>query len=164
MQKDATFSPDRVHRYTLSRQWNGMQPVCGFIMLNPSTADENYLDPTLTRCLNYAGQWGYGTMLVANIFAFRSTGPEGLLSCDDPIGPDNDRAIMEVVRGSNLVICGWGNTSSVKRLIYPRSEKVLSIIKGIGAKAYALRINKDGTPGHPLYLKATLKPIPYKED
>ena len=103
-------------------------------------------------------------MIVANLFAFRSTEPEGLLDCDDPIGPENDRAILEVSRGSDLLICGWGNTSKVKKMIYQRADKVLSIMKNANVKTHCLRINKDGTPGHPLYLKSTLKPIPYKED
>ena len=48
---ECTFSPDRRHRYGLVHRWN---PLFGdklvlWIGLNPSTADEAKLDPTLTR-------------------------------------------------------------------------------------------------------------------
>ena len=39
------------------------------IGLNPSTADENENDPTITRCINFAKSWGYGSVCVTNLFA-----------------------------------------------------------------------------------------------
>jgi len=36
------------------------------IGLNPSTADENENDPTITRCINFAKSWGYGGVCVTN--------------------------------------------------------------------------------------------------
>ena len=58
--KSATFSEDELYRYSLRRVWNPDRNLCAFIMLNPSTADENVLDPTVRRCYNYAQAWGYG--------------------------------------------------------------------------------------------------------
>ncbi len=49
-----------------------------FIGLNPSIADETIDDPTITRCINYAKAWGYGTLLMTNLFAFRSTYPKDI--------------------------------------------------------------------------------------
>ena len=64
---------------------NGHKGTCLFIMLNPSTADALKLDPTVTRCYNYAGAWGYGHLLVANLFALRSTDPDRLYHHHDPV-------------------------------------------------------------------------------
>jgi hypothetical protein len=44
--KGATFSPDRAYRYKLWRTWDQSLPTLAFVMLNPSTADEEQLDPT----------------------------------------------------------------------------------------------------------------------
>ena len=51
-------------------------PLILFIGLNPSTADETKNDPTIRRCINFAKDWGYGGVMIANLFAFRSTSPE----------------------------------------------------------------------------------------
>ena len=60
MVSTATLSPCGVYRYDLTRVWDRQRPLCLFLMLNPSTADAERSDPTVTRCLNYAHAWGYG--------------------------------------------------------------------------------------------------------
>ena len=56
------FSPDRVYRYTLLHSWRGLldaeDRIACWIALNPSTADENQLDPTLRRIRGYSMKWG----------------------------------------------------------------------------------------------------------
>ena len=73
MIKDAILSEDRKYRYILSRTWDETKPTVLFIGLNPSTADEKTDDPTIRKCINYAKCWGYGKILMANLFAFRNT-------------------------------------------------------------------------------------------
>lgn len=82
----ARFSPDRVYRYDLVRDWDTRQQVVAFIGLNPSTADESEDDPTIRRCIRYARDWGYGGIVMLNAFAFRATDPR-----DDEGAPGADR-------------------------------------------------------------------------
>ena len=63
-------------------------------MLNPSTADEHVLDPTVKKCVKWAKQWGFGALDVCNIFAWRSTDPKLLYNLKDPVGPENDHWIQ----------------------------------------------------------------------
>ena len=93
----ATFSPCRRYRYTLWRQWDERPPAT-FIMLNPSTADETANDPTVERCQRRAQAMGYGGVRVANIFALRSTDPRALYTAEDPVGPENDHALLTLAR------------------------------------------------------------------
>ena len=51
----AVFDETRRYRYRLSREWLLGDGVCCFIMLNPSTADETVLDPTVRRCIGVSG-------------------------------------------------------------------------------------------------------------
>ena len=91
MERGAKFSLDRVYRYRLWRFWDKRKGIVLFIGLNPSTADEKVNDPTIRRCIGYAMDWGYGGMLMGNIFAYRNTYPETLKICGvDPIGIEND--------------------------------------------------------------------------
>jgi len=82
----ARFSPCRRWRYLLWRRWDPARPVANFLMLNPSTADEFKLDPSCTRARVYAERWGYGALIVTNIFGWRATDPDEMKAVRDPVG------------------------------------------------------------------------------
>src|SRR4051812_15620668 len=71
MKTTAEFSPCRRYRFALWRRWDSGPQVL-FAMLNPSTADETTNDPTIRRCIGFARAWGFGSLAVGNLFAFRT--------------------------------------------------------------------------------------------
>lgn len=152
----ATFDETRTYRYTLWRSWASGGTVC-WVMLNPSTADENVLDPTLRRCKDYSDRWGFGRMTVANLYALRSTDPKALWRHDDPVGPGNDEAILNLARSADLVMVGWGTNAKPER-----AEAVLGLIREAGKEPRCLKITSRGFPNHPLYLPKKLAPIPFE--
>jgi hypothetical protein len=151
--KNATFSDCRKYRYALSRTWNGKKKTILFIGLNPSTADEKIDDPTIRRCINYAQNWGYGSLLMVNLFAYRATMPSELKNAINPIGNDNDLYIIELSKKADLAVAAWGN----KGTLLNRDKEVKKIIPNL----MCLKINKSGQPAHPLYQKKDLKLIKY---
>jgi hypothetical protein len=151
----ATFSPCRRWRYLLWRRWDESKPVANFLMLNPSTADEVKLDPTCARARDYAERWGYGALIVTNIFAFRNTNPNQMKTAKDPVGPGNDAAIVRAARDSALVICAWGNHGA----FLERSARVKTLLNQKRIPLHALRVNANGEPAHPLYLPGKLTPL-----
>ena len=165
----ATFSPCRKYRYSLTRTWDdGLGKVC-FLGCNPSTADETINDPTVTRCINFAKDWGFGTMEMLNIFALRSTDPKELYKSAEPVSPPyklqdglftftdyNDLAILKSCSDSDLIVCCWGNHGKYLH----RGELVTAMLKY--RTIMCLGITKQGYPKHPLYLRADTKPIVYK--
>jgi hypothetical protein len=126
-------------------------------MLNPSTADEHKLDPSCTRARRYAEAWGYGSLIVTNVFGFRSTDPGKLRTTTDPIGPGNDAAIVRAAQESGIVVCAWGNHGEFQG----RSREVLQKLKAKNIRLHSLRVNANGEPAHPLYLPGNLKPCPW---
>src|SRR3954454_21911255 len=86
----AVFSKCNRYRYRLDRIWDEARPPLAFGMLNPSTADHERNDATIERCERRARALGFGSLIVWNLFAFRSTKPSTLKAQDDPIGPKND--------------------------------------------------------------------------
>ena len=151
--KNATFSDCRKYRYALSRTWDSKKKTVLFIGLNPSTADENIDDPTIRRCINYAQNWGYGSLLMVNLFAYRATIPTELKNVKNPIGNDNDLHITELLKKADLAVATWGNEGSLLN----RDKDVKKIIPNL----MCLKINKSGQPAHPLYQKKDLKLIKY---
>jgi hypothetical protein len=150
----ALFSACRRWRYLLWRRWDAQLPAANFLMLNPSTADEFKLDPSCTRARVYAERWGYGALIVTNIFGWRATDPEEMKAARDPVGRGNDRAILRAARESALVVCAWGNHGAH----LGRSLAVRKLLEKEGVALRVLRVNGSGEPAHPLYLPGNLKP------
>ena len=148
MDNKCIFSPGRSFRYTLIHEWDPSKGAVMFIGLNPSTADETKLDPTLTRCVNFAKRWGYGSMYMTNIFAYRATDPKRMLYISNPVGEDNDKYLVETAKKSDLIVAAWGNHG----LHRDRHMAVMGLLADFEIKC--LDITKAGQPKHPLYVRA----------
>lgn len=157
-QDGAELSACGQYRYRLWREWDADTPRCAFIMLNPSTADADTNDPTITRCIARARELGCGRLDVVNLYPLRATDPDQLLRHPSPAGPRGkaDGAILDAVDGARYVICAWGAHSAAPA----RADEVLRLIVtlGFGNALYHLGLNKDGSPKHPLYLPSSARP------
>jgi len=122
-----------------------------FIALNPSTADETEDDPTIRRCIGFARAWGFGGLIVANLFGFRATKPKDLLVAKDPIGPRNDYWLHKLSKEARIIIGAWGNGGSH----LGRGENIMKNFKNL----YALKLTQSGYPVHPLYQPRSSRPI-----
>jgi hypothetical protein len=129
-----------------------------FIGLNPSTANELEDDPTIRRCMKFAHSWGYGSLVMANLFAFRSTDPENLTTAPDPIGPENDRFLSTLSSEAGIIVAGWG----VNGTLMDRAEHVLNLLRQAGKEIHCLGVTKHGLPRHPLYLSKARTPVLYR--
>jgi hypothetical protein len=167
MNKDAVIDSTGLYRYSLWREWDANTPRIAFIMLNPSRADAAIDDPTIRRCIGFAKDWGYGSLEVVNLFAYRAQHPKILQQIPDPIGPENDRYLQEAVercdRGSDLakparVIVAWGNWGRLKG----RNEEVLRAMRS--RTIYCLGITSKGQPRHPLYVRSNTNPVYYDSE
>ncbi len=151
----ALFDDQRKYRYLLWRRWS-KGPALLWIMLNPSTADETELDPTLRRCLDFTLRWGYPAMEIGNLYAYRSTEPKVLPTIPDPVGAENHAHLEKAIARAAKVVVGWG-TNAKKDAIAP----VLEIFERLDVQPYALKISVEGYPCHPLYLPKRLALIPW---
>lgn len=151
----AMFSACRRYRYSLWREWLTGAGTVNFLMLNPSTADEVDNDPTVERCERRARDWGFARLIVTNLFAFRATFPREMMAAEDPVGPENDAAILDAACGASRIVCAWGEDGAHQG----RSAAVRRLLRG--RPLCALRVNRSGEPAHPLYLPYSLKPEPW---
>jgi len=158
VESGATIDPTGDYRYDLWRIWEPGRTV-NFIMLNPSKADGERDDPTTVRCMNFARSWGYGGIVLTNLYAFRATLPTGLFRADAPIGPDNDEIVVNRARASNLVVLAWGNHGAIRG----RGMRVESHLIEAGVVPHALKLTGAGEPGHPLYIPGWTQPRPIAE-
>lgn len=151
--RSAVISPCGLYRYRLGRRW-GDGPTVMFLMLNPSRADAEKPDPTMTRCVGFAKAWGFGGLAIGNLFALRSTDPKELYRADDPIGPENDDHLRAMAAEAGLIVGAWGNHGSLMGR-YAAVREMFPSMK-------ILRLTSIGHPSHPLYLPANLTPIDWE--
>ena len=147
--------PRDEYRYVLHRAWDDSLPTAMFLMMNPSTADVHVDDPTVYRCQTFARSWGFGSVYVANTFAYRATDQTQLVDVADPIGPDNDWHILQMASLSKLIVLAYGRPHKKLRA---RGAEVSQMLRQFGYNLYALMLNADGTPRHPLYVPGSMKP------
>ena len=148
----AILSRCQLYRYLLWRVWDAERGrTLLWIMLNPSTADADKDDATIRVCMGRARLLGYGGIAVANLFAFRSTSPKHLYTQPWPISPAdnpgaNDYYISQVIQHTHNVIYAWGTHGQ----LHGRGRVVLDWLHAMGIAPRALKLNRDGSPAHPL--------------
>tara|TARA_B100000287_G_scaffold187745_1_gene177547 strand:- start:1376 stop:1783 length:408 start_codon:yes stop_codon:yes gene_type:complete len=130
-------------------------------MLNPSTADDRENDLTTIRCINFAKHWGYGGIMIGNLYPFRAKRPKDLrkwLNAGSDYafwksGYNNEKSVKEMVEKADLIVCAWGcNHKGMPEWV----EELDNL--------HYLELCGDGiTPKHPLgNLSKNLKPIKYE--
>lgn len=154
----AELSGDEIYRFRLWRIWDGFKPFMVWVMLNPSTANALEDDATIRRCIGFAKLWGYGGIVVVNLFALRSTDPTKLLSAPDPVGrPRGANVIYEVIdQKPGLIVAAWGGNVPVGHDIHVNAVK--NALRSNGAKCLGHTL--AGEPKHPVRLAYETRLVP----
>jgi|JYMV01.1.fsa_nt_gi hypothetical protein len=155
MTGSAIFDKSGRYRYSLSRMWNCKRPKAAFVMLNPSRADAEMNDPTISRCIAFAEKLGCGALEVVNLFAYRTAYPQELRACRRPVGKLNDQYIGKAVETSSLVVVAWGNWGC----LHGRDTEVLKLISSKDP-LFCFGITLKGQPRHPLFLPSDIELVP----
>lgn len=146
------FSEDRTRRLWLECVWNPSLPLLACCLLNPSSAKAGEHDPTTTRIARRAASLGYGGWIIVNGASLIATDPFDLYHHPAPVGPEDDwhiEAAAKVVRKGGRFLCGWG--THMDAVLPGRSDQIMGILGRAGVDPFALHINADGSPKHPLY-------------
>jgi hypothetical protein len=158
LERGASVSPCGRYRSLLWRAWNLKRPTCGWIMLNPSTADAEVDDPTIRRCMGFAERWGCGGIRVMNLFTLRTADP-GVLreSVDRHPAPtavwlrEYDILQQQFLIDCNLVMAAWGIFECDGRDHQVKMWR--SMARAENRPLMCLGVCADGSPRHPLYVR-----------
>lgn len=152
----AVFDKEDVrYRYLLTRCLDEgdveREGSVGFVMLNPSEADENQPDHSVGRCITFANNTGCRTLEVGNLYAWYGKKPTDLLDAPPPrgpIGPHNDACLFGLATRCSKVVAAWGKYASKKR-----ANHVLCLLwEGMEFAGRTPRIHRLGSltrTGHP---------------
>ena len=153
MERYAQISACGNYRYALERVWDRELSTVLFIGLNPSVADAEVDDPTLNRCIRFATAWGYGGVVMGNLFAYRATNPKELTRVSDPVGPENDEWLMRLRPRVELAVAAWGYRGALH-------DRATRVAESMG-KLHCLGMTRGGAPRHPLYVRAVTTFVPW---
>jgi len=162
----ATFSADGLYRYELGGDignaplfsMNAVRQLILWIMLNPSKAGAVDGDNTVDKIVRFSERWGFGGVMVGNLYGWISTDPKGMKRAQaqgiDVVGPGNDAALVRMiakVRATHgRIMVAWGASADRAR------AEAVHLLAG---EVYCLATNNDGSPVHPLYQREDLQPI-----
>ena len=152
MTSKAIFNKDRTKRFCLYRKWD-YKPNVTWIMLNPSVADENTNDKTVTRCINYSKKFGYGGLNIINLCSDIDTNPKkAIKKIKSGHIPDIEemKYIIKCISNCETIYFAWG--FNIKTPVWLKT-----LIRNKEVKA--LKTSKLGNPMHPLYLPNDIQPI-----
>ena len=151
------------HRLFLSRDWLGNGGTINWIMLNPSTADDIFDDPTIRKCRGFSKRWGFSHLTVTNLFTFRATSPIDLktmarIDWARAVGYA-DGALIENAAKADLVLAAWG----VHGNFMGRADDVLLRVLP-SVRLHCIGKTKDGFPLHPVMAAYTTEPDIFRGD
>jgi hypothetical protein len=163
---NAIFNENRTYRYRLWRMNDQPKKVLLYIMLNPSSADENRNDNTIKRLFNFTNDFGYDGFIVCNLCAIISTNSKKiknkiiLSKLDMTIIKDT----LDKIPIIEKVVYAWGSNNKIdKKQIYKISS-LTELLEQYGHKPYCFSFNNDGSPKHPLMLPQNETLVPYLHD
>lgn len=150
--RSAIISDCGRYRYRLERDGVGIVNTA-IIMVNPSIADANIDDATIRKLMGFGRANNWGRIIVGNLFAYRATDVRELGVVADPIGPENDDHIIQILAECDQVVLAWGPLSKQPKRFRNRYINVLSLVRGAGLIPQMIGPPaKCGHPKHPLML------------
>ncbi len=161
LRRSAIFSDCGLYRYLLEHDFGCTGPVVSLGMINPSDANEEKNDPTMTKVDGFCARLGASKVTVWNPFALIAKDVRDLRSAVDPIGPENDAYIERAIRGADIHIVAWGPLSKLPKRLRNRWRSVVDVLNRAGAKAMCWGTALDGQPRHPLVLAYATPLVPW---
>jgi hypothetical protein len=150
MRMSAVISDCQTYRTELRRVWDDTKPLLVVCMLNPSRADHRKNDPTVLALIHFARLWGYGGLLIINLFSYRSPSPTKMKAVSGAaFGPDNAVTIertLSFARHAGLpILAAWGANGDHE----DRAEWFCDRARKHMVDLICLGLTKDGHPKHP---------------
>lgn len=148
----AIISADEVYRYRLERTLGSNGPVAAIFGVNPSTANATTNDQTIRKDIGFGERLGWSRIIKGNKFAFRAKDVKALRTAADPIGPDNNKHLEQIMRDADIHIAAWGPLSKLPPHLRHRWRMIQKIAAHVGCQLMCWGTAQDGHPRHPLML------------
>ena len=138
----------------------GKRPLV-FLGLNPSTANQEKSDRTITKVKTFAKNFGYDSFIMINLYSIRNTDPNKLpLKLDSVMHTENIKQIKKLLKKykrPDLVAC-WGTKINLREYLTLCSQDIFKSIRPQIGNIYRLgELTENGYPRHPSRIGYNLK-------
>lgn len=153
MRRSAEITPCGLYRVWLERSWDRGKPPLVVCMLNPSTADGQTEDPTLVALIHFATLWGYGGLIIVNLYGWRSPSPAAMMreparSTDLNRRRGREAMLAAMVYGDGgRMLVAWGNDGNFEGEADRFAEFAAD---QVGVELVCLGTTLSGAPKHPM--------------
>jgi hypothetical protein len=120
--------------------------------INGSTATATEDDHTVRKWIGFTKINGGSRFIVGNAFAYRATDVSMLEKALDPVGPENDRYIQEIVAEADVLIPCWGSRTKIPPHLHARLDWLRDVLFSAGKPVKIFGLVNSGDPKHPLTL------------
>lgn len=159
----AVISPCETFRYRLDRAVQSSGLVFAYFGVNGSTATASEDDQTVRKWIGFTKVYGGRCFIVGNLFGFRARDVNELARCADPVGPDNDRYLAEIIEASDVLVPCWGSRDKLPNRLRPRIGTVEKMLRASSKPIKVFGFTKSGDPKHPLTLGYNTKLIDWNQ-
>lgn len=142
---------DKQKRFLLGKRGKSTLLAVG---LNPSTADENELDPTSRNIETIAKLNGCDGWLIINLYPLRTSNPKKLPKrVNSKLTYENEKFIRNLIQnnGFNItkILFCWGNYLERRSYLKKQSINILNLLENEKPNIYCLGKTRLGNPFHP---------------
>ena len=148
----AVLSPCGAFRWRLERTL-GDGITAAVFGVNPSTADADLDDHTVTKWRGFGSRLGWGRIIVGNVFSYRATDVKRLAVPGlDLFGPEHRQHQDAIIRDADILVPCWGSRSKVPPSIRPAIDLLWGRLQESGKPVMCWGLTAGGDPKHPLML------------
>jgi len=148
----AVISACGLYRYRLDRPALPRGIVIAYYGVNGSTAEHVKNDHTVSKWHGFTLLNKGSRFIVGNIFGYRSKDVKMLAMATDPVGPENDAYLAEIIAEADIHVPCWGPRSKVPAKLRYRYDVVEAMLVASGKPMKCFGLSKSGDPLHPLML------------
>lgn len=150
--KSAVLSECGTWRWRLDRTVAETGLVFAYFGVNGSTATGDEDDATVRKWNGFTIRNGGARYITGNAFGYRATDVRELAKCADPVGPENDRYLAEIIAEADVLVPCWGNRDKVPERLRHRFNVVTRMIFAAEKPVKVFGLTQSGDPKHPLML------------
>lgn len=143
-------------RYALKEDGVSMLYVFG---VNPSTATDKKLDPTMRKVKKFAEKYGFDGYVMLNLYPLRSTNPKALpKEMDEELHQKNLKCIKKEIGNTKnpVVLFAFGDPINVAPYLRKCFKDIVTMLKPLCPQWKRLgTLTKAGNPRHPSWAPST---------
>lgn len=124
------------------------------ICLNPSSANEDKLDPTSRNIQTIAANNGCDGWWLVNLYPKRTSNPKNLpKKINEDLAKQNVDFIKQLLSNDSYsiskVLCCWGNHIEDHQYLKDQAQKIINLVKESGHQSLCIGFTESGNPFHP---------------